>query len=56
MSRRTSGTLLFVVVAVIIVVVVLGSAWTLLPQPPNSPTPTAPHMLDRPEGLPRIQQ
>jgi hypothetical protein len=34
---------------------VLGSAFKLLPPPPFGPTPTAPQVLDRPEGLPRMQ-
>ncbi len=54
--RRDGRVMLLVLVAVIVIVLVLGSAFQLLPPPPGSPTPTAPTVLDRPEGLPRIQQ
>lgn len=49
-----SRALLFVVVAIVIALIVLGSAVRLLPPPPGPPTPTAPYILDRPEGKPRI--
>jgi hypothetical protein len=47
-------TFLLILVAVVVTVIVLASALKLLPPPPISPTPTAPHVLDRPEGRPRI--
>jgi hypothetical protein len=44
---------LLVLVLLIAAVIVLSTAIELLPPPPGSPTPTAPTVLDRPEGRPR---
>lgn len=52
---NASRVLLLIVVAVIVSLIVLVSATDLLPPPPGPPTPTAPYVLDRPEGLPRVQ-
>jgi hypothetical protein len=41
--------------AMVVILIVLGSAFQLLPPPPGAPTPTAPYVLDRPEGLPHVQ-
>jgi len=46
---------LLLAVVFIVSLIVLGSAFTLLPAPPGHPTPTAPPILDRPEGRPRIE-
>lgn len=54
-TGRVGRIWLLVLVALIITVVVLGTALELLPPPPGSPTSTAPYILDRPEGLPRVQ-
>ena len=58
MRDKTTGNrnLLFIVVAVLVTVIVLASAFDLLPPPPFAPTPTPPQVLDRPEGLPRLEQ
>lgn len=58
MRDRAGGNrvLLFVLVCVVVTLIVLVSALELLPPPPIGPTPTPPQMLDRPEGLPRLEQ
>jgi hypothetical protein len=53
-QRTMSRVLLLIVVALVLSLIVLGSAVKLLPPPPGPPTPTAPYILDRPEGKPRI--
>ncbi len=56
--RRTkviTRVVLLLAVVFIVSLIVLGSAFTLLPAPPGHPTPTAPPILDRPEGRPRIE-
>ena len=45
---------LLIAVAIVVALIVLASAFKLLPPPPDAPTPTAPYVLDRPEGLPRL--
>lgn len=47
--------ILLLIVAAVLALIVLASAVSLLPPPPGPPTPTPPQVLDRPEGLPRIQ-
>ena len=55
MQRTIDGRVgLLILVALVLTVLVLGSAITLLPPPPGYPTPTAPPILDRPEGRPRL--
>jgi hypothetical protein len=46
--------ILLIAVAVVLALMVLFGSVRLLPPPPGPPTPTAPYVLDRPEGLPRI--
>lgn len=46
--------ILLIAVAIVIALMVWLSAVELLPPPPGPPTPTAPTVLDRPEGRPRI--
>ncbi len=57
MDRRnaTARVWLLVLIALVVMAIVLGASLHLLPPPPGSPTPTAPIVLDRPEGLPRVQ-
>jgi len=55
-QRNSIRVVWLLLVALIVTVLVLGSAFELLPAPPISPTPTAPYILDRPEGKPRIQE
>jgi hypothetical protein len=50
----TNRIILLIAVAVVLAVMVLFSSIRLLPPPPGPPTPTAPYVLDRPEGKPRI--
>ncbi|GIV80680.1 MAG: hypothetical protein KatS3mg051_0034 [Anaerolineae bacterium] len=55
--RRRLGTgrlILFIVLILAITLVVLGGAVTLLPSPPEPPTPTPPFFLGHPESLPRL--
>ena len=55
MSRSANGRVgLLIVVALVVVALVLSVSLTLLPPPPGFPTPTAPPILDRPEGRPRL--
>jgi hypothetical protein len=46
--------ILLIAVAGVLVLMGLVSSVRLLPPPPGPPTPTAPYVLDRPEGLPRL--
>lgn len=57
MDRRKAAARiwLLVLIALVVTVIVLGTSLHLLPPPPGSPTPTAPTILDRPEGLPHVQ-
>jgi hypothetical protein len=56
MQTNQSRILLLIMVALVLAVIVLSGSFKLLPPPPFAPTPTAPYVLDRPEGLPRMQQ
>jgi hypothetical protein len=51
---RANRIILLIAVAIGLAVMVLLSSIQLLPPPPGPPTPTAPYVLDRPEGKPRI--
>lgn len=55
-NRSAYRVLLLIIVAVMVTLIVLVGSFELLPVPPGSPTPTAPYVLDRPEGLPRLPQ
>ncbi|WP_162909936.1 hypothetical protein [Aggregatilinea lenta] len=57
MDRRNAAARvwLLVLIALVVMAIVLGASLHLLPPPPGSPTPTSPPVLDRPEGLPRVQ-
>jgi len=48
--------ILLVLMALLVAVLVLSATVSLLPAPPGAPTPTAPTILDRPEGRPRIRE
>jgi hypothetical protein len=50
----TNRVILLIAVAIVLAVMVLVGSVRLLPPPPGPPTPTAPYVLNRPEGLPRI--
>ncbi len=55
MSHSVNGRVgLLIVLAVVVAALVLSVSLTLLPPPPAYPTPTAPPILDRPEGRPRL--
>ncbi len=55
-NKHAGRVLLLIVVALVVTVIVLGGSFKLLPPPPGAPTPTAPYVLDRPEGLPHVAQ
>jgi len=48
--------ILLVLMALLLAALVLSATRSLLPPPPGAPTPTAPTILDRPEGRPRIRE
>jgi len=52
--QRVNPVVWLLLIFVLVAMIVLGGALTLLPAPPGYPTPTAPYVLDRPEGLPRV--
>ncbi len=52
--QRVNPVVWLILVVVLVTIIALGGAFALLPAPPGPPTPTAPYVLDRPEGLPRV--
>jgi hypothetical protein len=53
-NALANRVILLLLVMLVVALIVLTSAVRLLPPPPGPPTPTAPTILDRPEGRPRI--